>query len=71
MIEGLDKALEDCPQSDMTVVRKLIEELLDGQGARGWQVVDQSRFVRRLEDSESLPRRCALLSQSRALRATR
>ena len=30
MIEGLDRALEDCPQADMTVVRKLIEELLDG-----------------------------------------
>jgi len=71
MIKGLDKALEGCAQADITLVRKLIEGLLGGRRAHGWQVADQSRFVRRLEDSESLPRRCALLSQSRALRATR
>jgi phosphotransferase family enzyme len=41
MIEGFDKALEGCVQSEMTALRGLLEELLGGHGAQGRLVEEQ------------------------------
>jgi hypothetical protein len=41
MIEGLDKTLEGCVQSEMTELRGLIEELLGGHGAKGQLIEEQ------------------------------
>jgi peptidoglycan/xylan/chitin deacetylase (PgdA/CDA1 family) len=39
--------------------------------ANGWQVIDQSRFVKGLEDPKSLPHRCALLTFDDGFRSMR